>query len=62
MSTAPFDASSSLFNVPDATRSYLEGIEKQFHLTDEQLLAITRQFVDDFKMGLGEYNKAMAMM
>lgn len=56
---APTASSSAL---PDATRKAMDTIEQQFHLTDDKLRAITRQFVDDFEMGLGEYNKAMAMM
>lgn len=48
--------------LPDATRRILNEIEQQFYLSEERLLAITRQFVEDFSLGLGEYNKAMAMM
>lgn len=55
-------ASTSALSVDDATRSYLDGVGKQFDLTDDRLLDITRQFVDDFALGLGEYNKPMAMM
>ncbi|KAH8118513.1 hexokinase-domain-containing protein [Phellopilus nigrolimitatus] len=62
MPPTPASSSTSTLNVPDATRSYLEGVEKQFHLSDEKLLAITHQFVDDFALGLGEYNKPMAMI
>ncbi|KAI5124774.1 hypothetical protein M0805_005408 [Coniferiporia weirii] len=62
MPAPPSNGFIPVLNVPDATRSYLEGVEKQFHLSDERLLAITRQFVDDFEMGLSEYNKAMAMI
>lgn len=45
-----------------ATRQHLEAVGRQFALTDEKLLEITRQFVEDFALGLGEYDKAMAMM
>lgn len=62
MTPALNGASTSALNLDDATRSYLDGVRKQFDLTDDRLLAITRQFVDDFALGLGEYNKPMAMM
>ena len=48
--------------ISDATNAYLDGVKKQFTLSDEKLLAITRTFVDDFSSGLGQYNKPMAMM
>lgn len=60
--TSSSSSKASSLNVPNATRSHLEQIEQQFDLTDEKLIGITRQFVDDFALGLGEYNKAMAMM
>ncbi|KAL5530258.1 hypothetical protein ACEPAF_6515 [Sanghuangporus sanghuang] len=49
-------------NLPDASRSYLDGIQKQFILSDEKLLAITQRFLDDFDAGLSEYGKSMAMI
>lgn len=59
-------SSSDILAVPtganDAVRTHLEGVKRQFHLNDDKLLDITRQFVDDFRLGLSEYNKAMAMM
>jgi hexokinase len=48
--------------LPNATRRILNEIEQQFFLSDDRLLTITRQFVEDFSLGLGEYGKAMAMM
>lgn len=60
------EQSSEVFALPsgisDAQQSHLEGVERQFHLSDDRLLDITRQFVDDFRLGLSEYNHAMAMM
>ena len=48
--------------LPDATRSYLNGIQKQFTLSDEKLIAITKRFLEDFALGFAEYGKPMAMM
>ena len=45
-----------------ATVEVLERIEHLFQLSNDRLIDITRQFVDDYNLGLGEYNKAMAMM
>ncbi|EKM59569.1 uncharacterized protein PHACADRAFT_250162 [Phanerochaete carnosa HHB-10118-sp] len=39
-----------------------EDIEQQFHLDDGALHTITQQFLDDFRLGLGEYNHSMAMI
>ena len=49
-------------SITDATHHLLENIQTQFALSDDTLVTITRQFVDDFKLGLGRYNEAMAMM
>lgn len=62
MSTVSNISSIFFLNVPDATRSHLDSIQRQFDLTDARLLEITRQFVDDFALGLSEYNKPMAMI
>ena len=40
----------------------LQAIERQFTITDQKLLDITSQFLDDFNAGLSQYNKPMAMM
>ena len=61
MSSASSSAAARLA-VPDATRIHLDHIEQQFSLTDEKLIDITRQFVEDFALGLSKYNEAMAMM
>lgn len=55
-------STSGSLNVSEATRTHLEEIGHQFNLSDEKLVAITQQFIDDFALGLSEYNKAMAMM
>jgi hypothetical protein len=47
---------------PTPPAAILEDIEAQFTLDDEQLLAIVRQFLDDFAAGLGDYGHSMAMM
>jgi hypothetical protein len=39
-----------------------EDIEQQFRLDDGALHTITKQFLEDFRLGLGEYNHSMAMM
>ena len=43
-------------------RAIFDDIDTQFQLDDEGLFAITQQFLNDFKLGLGEYNHSMAMM
>lgn len=48
--------------IADSVKTHLESVKEQFHLDEDRLLAITRQFVDDFRLGLSEYNHAMAMM
>ena len=40
----------------------LDNIEAQFQLDDDALHTITKQFLEDFRVGLGEYGHAMAMM
>ena len=47
---------------PDVARSILDDIEAQFRLTKDDLIRITTQFLEDFALGLGEYNHPMAMM
>ena len=58
--TFKFDSAHHI--LPDATRRILNEIEQQFYLSDDKLLAITGQFLEDFSLGLGEYGKPMAMM
>ncbi|KAH8105509.1 hexokinase [Cristinia sonorae] len=43
-------------------RAILDAIEQQFQLTDDALVTITKQFLEDFRLGLGEYNHPMAMI
>ena len=47
---------------PDVERRVLDEIEDQFRLTKDDLTRITSHFLDDFKLGLSEYNHPMAMM
>ncbi|KAI0356672.1 hypothetical protein OH77DRAFT_1423624 [Trametes cingulata] len=54
---------SALFRVsPETTRRVLDDIEEQFRLTKDDLIRITTQFLEDFALGLGEYNHPMAMI
>ena len=52
----------SPIDVPDATRSQLDAVEKQFDISDDRLLAITKRFLDEVTEGLSHYGKPMAMM
>jgi len=45
-----------------AAMEFLERIERQFHLDDDQLQAILAQFLKEFERGLGEYGQAPAMV
>ncbi|KAI0723500.1 hexokinase [Earliella scabrosa] len=47
---------------PDVERRVLDEIEDQFRLTKDDLTRITSHFLDDFKLGLSEYNHPMAMI
>ncbi|PIL36677.1 hypothetical protein GSI_00366 [Ganoderma sinense ZZ0214-1] len=47
---------------PEAARGVLEQIEQQFRLSKADLVRITSQFLEDFELGLGEYNHPMAMI
>ena len=40
----------------------LEQIEQQFRLGKDDLMRITSKFLEDFELGLSEYNQPMAMM
>ena len=46
----------------DVGRDTFDAIEAQFHLSDEKLHEIVNQFLEDFRLGLSEYNHPMAMM
>lgn len=49
-------------SISGAHAHVLEAIGNQFHLSSERLIAITKKFVEDFMVGLGEYSHPMAMM
>ena len=46
----------------EAERAVFDDIEAQFLLSDEKLHEIVTQFLEDFRLGLSEYNHPMAMM
>ncbi|GBE79133.1 Glucokinase [Sparassis crispa] len=46
----------------DTNRKILDNIESQFRLDPDALKQITRQFLQDIRLGLGEYNHPMAMI
>lgn len=46
----------------DAARQIYDAIEAQFSLDHEKLHDIVKQFLEDFRVGLSEYNHPMAMM
>ena len=45
-----------------ASRAIFDDIEREFQLNDDRLFSITQQLIDDFRLGLREYNHSMAMM
>lgn len=46
----------------DAARKIFDDIEAQFQLGQDALIKITEQFLEDFRLGLSEYNQPMAMI
>jgi len=54
--------SALLASTTETEKLILDAIEQQFQLSDNALLKITKQFLDDFRVGLGEYNHPMAMI
>lgn len=46
----------------DSSEVALANIERQFTLTEESLLEITKAFLEEVATGLKEYNHPMAMM
>ncbi|KAJ2916479.1 hypothetical protein MD484_g3907, partial [Candolleomyces efflorescens] len=46
----------------DDAQSVLDTIGRQLTITDEQLVEITKAFVDEFQLGLNNYGKDMAMI
>lgn len=57
---APISALSG--STPDTAKQILDSIEAQFQLAADDLITITNQFLEDFRVGLSEYNRPMAMM
>ncbi|OBZ71860.1 Glucokinase [Grifola frondosa] len=57
---APTTAVHSSFS--GASRNVLDDIEEQFKLDQDELIKITTQFLEDFRLGLSEYNHPMAMI
>ncbi|KAI0773802.1 hexokinase [Fomes fomentarius] len=47
---------------PDVGRHVLDEIETQFRLSKDDLIRITTQFLEDFDLGLRDYNHPMAMI
>ncbi|KAJ3554795.1 hypothetical protein NM688_g2922 [Phlebia brevispora] len=47
---------------PPHDRQIFDDIDAQFQLDDSKLFKITTQFLEDFRLGLNEYNHAMAMI
>jgi len=45
-----------------AARKIFDDIESQFQLNQDALIKITEQFLEDFRLGLSEYNHPMAMI
>ncbi len=54
-------APTSAFLKDDGHQTF-DSIAAQFQLDDEALHTITKQFLEDFRLGLSEYNHPMAMM
>ncbi|KAI0685988.1 hexokinase [Cytidiella melzeri] len=46
----------------DASRDVFDSIESQFRLSEDKLHEIVEQFLEDFRLGLSEYNHPMAMI
>ena len=46
----------------DDAQSVLDTIGRQLTIADDQLIEITRAFVEEFQLGLNNYGKDMAMM
>ncbi|KAK7696561.1 hypothetical protein QCA50_001219 [Cerrena zonata] len=46
----------------ESARQILDAIESQFQLSNEALIEIVEKFLEDFTLGLGEYNHPMAMI
>jgi hypothetical protein len=44
------------------TQGVVDQIERQFTLSPETLVDLTKAFLNEFELGLGSYGQAMAMM
>jgi len=44
------------------TQDIVDQIERQFTLSPETLVDLTKAFLNEFELGLGSYGQAMAMM
>lgn len=44
------------------TQRVFDEIHRQFHLSSESLVELTKAFLDEFRVGLQNYNQPMAMM
>ncbi|KAF7353104.1 Phosphotransferase [Mycena venus] len=53
---------SAHFVKPTDAQFILDGIHHQFQLGPETMIELTRQFLEEFKVGLGNYNHPMAMI
>ncbi|TCD70456.1 glucokinase [Steccherinum ochraceum] len=54
--------SALLASTKDSEQAILDAIEHQFQLDNDALLKISGQFLEDFRLGLGQYNHPMAMI
>ena len=54
-------ASTSALFYEDAQRIF-DDIDHQFQLTPDTLIDLAKAFLDEFKVGLGNYNHPMALM
>ncbi|KAJ7179477.1 hypothetical protein C8R46DRAFT_1160052 [Mycena filopes] len=55
-------AISALFAKGPEAQAVLDGIHSQFQLPTESLAELTTQFLEEFKLGLGDYGHPMAMI
>lgn len=46
----------------NSAQAVFDLLQQQFSLSDDVLVDLTQAFLAEFKLGLGSYNHAMAMM
>ena len=46
----------------DSDKEIFGLLERQFSIGEDVLVGLTKAFLDEFKLGLSEYNHDMAMM